>query len=124
MLTNLFYVFMSGGLGSVCRFAISMIVTTCYSKSVFPLATFVSNILSCLVLVITMYLVKEKLGTEMPLRLLIVTGFCGGFSTFSAFSFETVELMKSGNYTYAVINICVSVLSGIAIIYLLNRTAA
>jgi CrcB protein len=123
MLTNLIVVFIGGGIGSVVRFGISMVMYN-YYKTVFPLATLVSNLLSCFVFGLAIYLLGGKINTEMPLRLLIITGFCGGFSTFSAFSFETVELMKSGYIAYAVLNVLVSVSACMGIIYLLTRSNA
>ncbi len=123
MLTNLLVVFIGGGIGSVLRFGISLL-TFHYYKTIFPLATLVSNIFSCFVFGLAIYLLGEKLNTEMSLRLLIITGFCGGFSTFSAFSFETVELMKSGYIAYAVLNVLVSVSACLGIIYLLTRSNA
>ncbi|MBI4930141.1 MAG: fluoride efflux transporter CrcB [Bacteroidetes bacterium] len=123
MLTNLLYVFLGGGIGSVVRFGISLLMLH-VSKSVFPIATLVSNLLSCFVLGLTVFLLGEKFNTEMTLRLLIVTGFCGGFSTFSAFSYETVELMKSGYTMYAVLNVLLSVSVCLGIIYLFTRSHA
>ena len=123
MLTNLFAVFIGGGIGSVVRFGISMLMVN-YYRSVFPIATLCSNILSCLVLGLIVYLAGEKLNTDVSFRLLLITGFCGGFSTFSAFSYETVELMKSGYIAYAVLNVLVSVAACMGIIYLLTRSNA
>lgn len=123
MLTNFAVVFLGGGIGSVVRFGISLL-TFHYYKTVFPLATLLSNLFSCLIFGLAIYLLGEKLNTEMPLRLLIITGFCGGFSTFSAFSYETVELMKSGNHIYAVLNIAISISACFGIIYFLTRSNA
>jgi len=123
MLTNLFVVFIGGGIGSVVRFGISMAMYN-YYRTVFPLATLLSNIFSCFILGLTIYLLGEKFNTEMSLRLLIITGFCGGFSTFSAFSFDTVELMKHGYISYAVLNVLVSISACLGIIYLLTRSNA
>ena len=122
MLNNLVAVFIGGGLGSVVRFGISMLLMQ-YYRTVFPLATLLSNILSCIVFALAIYLPGEKLNTEMSLRLLIITGFCGGFSTFSAFSFETVELIRNGNMMYAILNILVSVSLCVGIIYFLTRSS-
>ena len=123
MLSNLLAVFIGGGAGSLLRFGISMLMMQ-YYRTVFPLATLLANILSCLIFGLAIYLLGEKSNTEMSMRLLIITGFCGGFSTFSAFSFETVELIKNGNMAYAVVNILLSISACFGIIYFLTRSNA
>ena len=123
MLTNSIAVFIGGGIDSLVRFGISSLMLN-YYRTVFPFSTLFSNILSCLVFGLAIFFLGEKFNTEMPLRLLLITGFCGGFSTFSAFSYETVELMKSGNMIYAVLNVLVSVGLCLGIIYFFTRTNA
>ncbi len=121
MLSKLLYVFIGGGIGSVLRFGISLLMMN-VNKTAFPAATLISNFLSCLVLGLTVFLLGEKFNSEISIRLLILTGFCGGFSTFSAFGFETIELIRTGNTMYAVLNILLSLSLCLGIIYFLTRS--
>jgi CrcB protein len=119
-MNNILLVFLGGGLGSVTRYGISEIVRNNFRSS-FPVATLFSNIISCIILALAVGVYSEKIGTTSTLRIFIVVGFCGGFSTFSSFSYETVELMRSGNIVIAVTNILISVIVCIGLIYFLTK---
>ncbi len=121
-MNNLLLVFIGGGLGSLVRMGIASFVHSNF-KSVFPIATLCSNILSCIILAVVISFFSEKLITNPSLRMLILVGFCGGFSTFSTFSYETVELIRSGNMMIAVANILISVTVCIGLIYFLAKQA-
>ena len=100
-------VFLGGGLGSLCRYAIARVLAG--QAFQFPLATLVANIISCLILgYFTGLVLKDNLS--MSTRLLVMTGFCGGFSTFSTFTGETFLLMEGGHHLLALLNIAGSVL--------------
>ncbi|MCH2022277.1 MAG: fluoride efflux transporter CrcB [Saprospiraceae bacterium] len=84
---NILAVFIGGGLGSLCRYAFGLYIPS----ASFPLATLLANTCACFILgCMTGFFLKNNLGNH--LKLLIGTGFCGGFSTFSTFSKETLEL--------------------------------
>lgn len=114
-------VFLGGGLGSLARYGIAGFFSlfSARLKFNFPLATLSSNVLSCTLLAITISLISSRTDLSPTWRILIVTGFCGGFSTFSAFSYETVELLRSGYLFSAVANILISVSVCFALIYLI-----
>lgn len=122
-MNNILLVFLGGGLGSVARFGISEIVKNNF-KSSFPIATLCSNILSCLILALMVGVFSGKTDASPAVKTLIVVGFCGGFSTFSTFSFETVELMRSGNMMIAIANILISVVVCVALVYFLSKQTA
>jgi len=108
-------IFIGGGLGSLCRYGLARWITN--HASGFPLATFVANVLSCLILGIVLAL-SLKNSVSDTTRLMMITGFCGGFSTFSTFSNETLQLLQSGAYTTAFANVFISLLICITSIYL------
>ena len=109
-------VFFGGGLGSGLRYLVSIAMNQ-YSK-VLPFGTFTVNMLGCLLIGIALgYAQKENTLTSNQ-TLLLATGFCGGFTTFSAFANENLELIKNGEiFNFSVYTIG-SVLIGILFIYL------
>ena len=99
-----FYVFLGGGAGSICRYSIAKMI----SNTTFPYATMVANIISCIILGFLIGY-HQKTGLSDTNRLIFMTGFCGGFSTFSTFSAETFQLFENGNIASAFGNIFLSI---------------
>jgi len=106
------YVFLGGGVGAVLRYGIS--VMTYKPGNGFPLATFLANLLACLLLSIVIIAVKDL---DPRVRYLLGTGLCGGLSTFSTFSLETFDLINNGQYGVCLTYILLSLVCCFLIFY-------
>jgi len=100
-------VFVGGGIGSLMRFGLSKANFLKFEN--FPLATLLTNILASVFLGLFVWL-SLKFGKNECYWSFFAVGICGGFSTFSTFSMENVELIQGGNYLYAIVNITASLL--------------
>lgn len=111
MIKNILLVALGGAVGSVCRYLLSWINSTSY-----PWGTFAVNILGSLLIGLLVGLVsKGSLSTEM--KLLLVTGFCGGFTTFSTFANESFGIMKAGDVVLSALYIGTSVVVGVLAVW-------
>ncbi|MNU64086.1 putative fluoride ion transporter CrcB [compost metagenome] len=115
---NILYVFLGGGIGALIRFGITHLIHK-FPKQVFPVATLVSNLLaSFLVGVFLVLMMRMKPANAESFQAFWIVGICGGFSTFSTFAKENMELMERGQWIIAVLNILISVSFCIGMVYL------
>jgi CrcB protein len=122
-MTNILLVGIGGFLGSVARYLASGYVQQ-ISKSVdFPYGTLAVNLLGCLVIGFLSQLAESRGLFTGEARLFAVTGFLGGFTTFSSFGNETLNLMRDSQMTNALANIGANVVIGLFAVWL-GRTAA
>lgn len=112
------WVFLGGGLGSLLRYGVSRLILSFAFQSSFPLATLISNVLASFALGILAYYFSGKIPEAS--RLFWMVGFCGGFSTFSTFSLENLELLKQGQFLFLGINIALSLSLCLGIIAFLH----
>lgn len=106
------FVGLGGAAGSVLRYLVSVITAKYYAAS-FPLATFIVNIAGCFLAGLIFGLIAQETTESQNLKLLLITGFCGGFTTFSAFAMENVKLINVGNTTVAVFYLIASISAGL-----------
>jgi len=103
------YIFLGSGLGGLIRFGLGRWINSWHNSN-FPFGTFVVNILACLVLGFVVGLADNRQLISTESKLFWVIGFCGGFSTFSTFSNETLTLYQSGNHIVNITYIVTSVI--------------
>lgn len=105
---------MGGIAGTVSRYFMAGVVHRVAGAS-FPYGTLTVNVFGCFLLGFLASLAEKKMMMTPEFRLLLMIGFCGAFTTFSTFIFETDNLIKDGETLRAFINIFVSVLAGFAV---------
>ncbi len=116
---NFLWVFLGGGIGSVLRYLIGILIRQWELN--FPWGTFAANMISCLLLgLLTGLFIKDQLSFSA--RLFFMTGLCGGFSTFSTFSFEIVDILKDGNWTATLLYVGSSLVFGVIAIFIGLKT--
>ena len=112
MIKNLVLVAIGGASGSVLRYLIHWIVSK-KSVSFFPYQTFIVNIIGCLIIGLLVGYFSRFQNENESLKLLLITGFCGGFTTFSAFGLENVNMIQNQNYQLALLYTSLSLILGI-----------
>ena len=96
----LLIIFLGGGTGSVLRYCVQMALHERIVPYSFPWATFTVNILGSF-LIGLFYTLSARFNLSTEMRMLLTTGLCGGFTTFSSFGYESLMLLTEGNIAAA-----------------------
>jgi CrcB protein len=116
MLKTIIYIAIGGAIGSVLRFLTTVLFSKfCPENSgfQFPLATFIANVIGCFLIGLFLGILAKNQLTDSNLKWLLVTGFCGGFTTFSAFGIENFNLLQNNNTLLAFSYIALSIILGL-----------
>ena len=108
---------LGGALGSVARYKFGGLVLHHTPTWDFPMSTFCVNLIGCLVIGVIGGLVEHHDLFSSSVRLLLFTGILGGFTTFSAFGYETLFLLRRGLLHLALLYVLLSVLCGVMAVF-------
>ena len=112
MIRNLLIVGLGGAVGSMLRYAVQKIFQV-QSAATFPTGTLLVNIAGCFLIGILWSMISRSLTWNEEMKLLLMTGFCGGFTTFSAFTLEGIGLLKENRTVLFVIYLTASIVGGL-----------
>jgi CrcB protein len=101
-----------GALGAVSRYGLDRVIEQ-RSESSFPWSTFVINVTGCLLVGFLIAALVDRRSAPEWVRAGLVVGFCGGYTTFSTFGQETLDLIEADEVVLAVLNVCASVVVGV-----------
>lgn len=117
MIKNILLVGLGGGLGSMARYLCQRWINNFYPHH-FPWGTFAVNIVGCLLIGFFWGLTFRSFAVNENWKLFLMTGICGGFTTFSAFTLEGIGLIKENKMALFFLYIAGSVIAGLFATYI------
>lgn len=122
MIKSYLIVGLGGAAGSMLRYGIQRLLSI-QNAGAFPTGTLLVNISGCFLIGVLWGIVSRSLSWSEEMKLLLMTGFCGGFTTFSAFTLEGIGLLKESKTSLFIIYLTASVLGGLLATFIGIRIA-
>jgi len=116
MIKTILIIGLGGAIGSVLRYLTSLFVARFWENH-FPLATFITNVIGCFLIGLFIGFLEKQQLANSDLKWFLVTGFCGGYTTFSTFGYENFNLLQSQNSIMAFAYIALSVIIGLLAVW-------
>ena len=115
---NILFVGVGGFFGSIGRYLLSGAVYQLFPNLHFPIGTTVVNVLGCFLIGFTSALVEFRNLLSPEVRVFLMIGVLGGFTTFSTFGYETIALLRDGAFLTGLANVLIQVIFGISAVWL------
>lgn len=116
MLKTLLIIGLGGAIGSILRYLTSLFAAR-YWENHFPMATFITNVIGCFLIGLFIGILEKQQLANSDLKWFLITGFCGGYTTFSTFGYENFNLLQSQNSAMAFAYIALSVIIGLMAVW-------
>ncbi len=117
MLKNILLIWMGGFIGSVARYLVSRLNNSIEFLSI-PIGTLLVNVLGSLLIGFLIGIAEKSPVMTVELRMFLMVGLCGGFTTFSSFTGENLMLMRNGQFLPVFLYTGLSILFGFTAVYL------
>lgn len=112
------FVGIGGFFGCVFRYLVSILAVRIFDESALPWGTFIVNILGCFFIGLLGTLAENSQMISPPMQLVLIVGFLGGFTTYSAFGWQTLTLFREGFSLLAAINVAAHIVFGFGAVWL------
>lgn len=122
-MTKWIWVLIGGAMGTGCRYGMSSLIYSLIIKPTFPYANLIINVSGSFVIGLLAELFERKILVSPVVRVALLTGVLGGYTTFSSFSLETLSLLRDGEWLLAFANVAGSVTLGLFAVWMGVRLA-
>jgi fluoride exporter len=113
---NVLLIAIGGAIGSICRYVLASIVLR-LTQSIFPAGTAAVNVLGCVIFGVIVGAAEQRVALSAGTRAFLLVGVLGGFTTFSTYAFDSVLLMRDGQWSLALWNMIGQVVVGTAALW-------